>query len=149
MTHSESIVMPISMEYDNMNEKLTNIEAIIEEIIDYMKLETDCRHYINLCKNYDKAHEIEQLCKQRIKQLLNLLIEQINQYINYPIEKKWFYTKQKQAQWRYTREEAVFNGYVVKIPYIDKQEYYCIKCLLTKYQIDNINLNNVEYLFEY
>lgn len=123
--------------------KTKALKEIEEKIIltaTYIRTEYICQRTEHLCFEYEYAKEQQKESNQTHKQLIKELIDCINDYINYPTTKILFIKRQNKATYRINKGwHGEFEGYNIKIPFVDKQEYYCVKNLL----------DNCKYIHQY
>ena len=111
-----------------MMNQIRQIEAMMSVCYDNLKLEQQTYKTSWLCQNYEEADEIRQSAKEAHQKAIESIVELINEILNYPIEKWLFLSHQDQATYKIYKSDwdKSFLGYKIKIPYIDKKEYYCI-----------------------
>ena len=109
----------------NMNEALKEIDIIINKIIEMKDIQQRYQSYSMKCANLELANDEYGRAKEKEDRYYDLLIKTINEYIDYPKKKTLFIVRQKQSS---VHIDNTFSSSfkIVKIPYIDKQEYYCV-----------------------
>ena len=123
---------------------ICDIKLLINSIINqrkmYMQFDTDeqrCKDYEETKKKLEEAHRLEE-------QYWKELAEKINEYIDYPNSRWIIFNTTNKANIGY---HHFFNERCIKVPYIEKQEYYCVINLLKKndnfWQANNKFLLNI------
>lgn len=129
------------MEFDNIRQTIEKIHESLRAEIFYSSVDT-------LCDDYNKAKLLQQSHRSLHKQLINQLVNQINDYIDYPTRSFLIFKWSQKASWRvYETFHGDFDGYLIKIPYVDKREYYCVVRLLETYKYIPRYINKYEFWF--
>ena len=106
----------INISIEDINKCITHIINLRIEYEEYRSLEYKCNNFFEA--TYKETDTLES-----IERFYELLVDWINVYINYPTKKFLFKDVTKKA---YLRKDDCFKFKLVGIPFIDKQEYYCV-----------------------
>ena len=131
-----------------MNDELYDIRQMIIDISFKIRFERSMYKPKALCHDYDGALDAASEAKEQHEQLIEQLINRINNYINYKADKFLIFNIQSSAGYRrYSNPfDSSFCGYVVKVPFEDKQEYYCIKHIFDEIENTKVmSLNDNEW----
>lgn len=111
-----------------MINQIKQIEAMMSVCYNNLKLERQTYQTSWLCQNYEEANEIRQYAKKAHQEAIESIVRLINEVLDYPIEKWLFLSYQDQATYKIYKDgwDEHFLGYKIKIPHINKKEYYCI-----------------------
>ena len=111
-----------------------DIQAIVNQQKIFARFNTDEEK----CTNLENANEqIETAC-QLEKQHWDKLVEDVNEYIGYPTKRRWGIFPPKKAKLGY---DSFLQTTTIKIPKIEKQEYYCVINYLNNYKYSCV-INN-------
>lgn len=117
-----------------MNHELYDIRQMIIDISVKIRFEKSMYKPESLCRDYDGAIDAASKTKEQHEQLIEQLINRINNYINYKSTRFLIFDISNKATYKkYSSPfDSSFRGYVVHVPFEDKQEYYCIKHVFDK-----------------
>ena len=108
---------------------ICDIKSLINSIINqrkmYMQFDTDeqrCKNYEETKKKLEEAHRLEE-------QYWKELAEKINEYIDYPKSRWAIFDMTDKAKIGYS---YFLSERYIRVPYIEKKEYYCVINLLKK-----------------
>lgn len=131
-----------------MNDELYDIRQMIIDISVKIRFEKSMYQPNALCHDYDGAIDAASEVKEEHEQLIEQLINRINNYINYKADKFLIFNISNKATYKkYSSPfDGSFRGYVVDVPFEDKQEYYCIKHVFDEMKYKRVmSLNNDEW----
>ena len=98
-----------------------------------------------ICEHWEEYENDKKNLISEIRQKKEELICECNEFINYPTNKIWIFDFTKSVSIKY---DNLFKMEYLKIPFIDKHEYYCLINYLDK-QIDILwKSSDGEYLFK-
>lgn len=119
---------------------IRDINNTLQNIIADMSFESYYSTTDALCDDFEKARQKGYEAKERHEQEIKKLVKQLNEFLNYPVE-KWFIfkTQDKVSYKNHLMLHGEFQGYDIKILFIDNQQYYCVIKMLE----DNKRVLNV------
>lgn len=109
---------------------MCDIKPLLNSIINQRKIYMTFDTNNQKCQEYEESKEKRNEAKKLEEQYWNELVEKINEYIQYPQNKKWvIFKRNKKASFKYDKD---IGETYIKIPKIEKREYYCLINLLSK-----------------
>lgn len=97
------------------------------------------------CENWEEYNENYDDVKWSIISLRVELAKKCSEYVGYPLEKIWIFDFTKKVRVFYSE---MWKEDMIKIPFIDKREYYCLVNYFEK-QVDVLNKwSDGEFLFK-
>ena len=109
---------------------ICDIKATIKAIINQRKIYMVFDNNERKCQDFDFAKEKREEAKKFEEEYWEQLEDKINAHIQYPQTKKWMIFKRtKKAEVGY---DNIIQEKYIKIPEIDKKEYYCVIDYLNK-----------------
>lgn len=131
-----------------MDKRLEEIKKHLECCHENISIEHRSKKDEYLCRDYDESKKLIKECKENHKKEIQKVVELLNNYISYPEKKILIFdvsnkVKWSNEKWGWTDE---WIGYNIKIPYIDKQEYYCVKELFKSLEYINACFGKNEWV---
>lgn len=124
---------------------LTQIEETLYSYCELLYRLTRMQRTEYKCEHWEEYENDKKNLIIETRQKKEQLIKECNEFINYPINKIWIFDFTKSVTIKY---HSLFEMECLKIPFIDKHEYYCLINYLDK-QIDILwKASEGEYLFK-
>ena len=125
---------------------LSSIQETIDLLRHNFNTENEFRNDSYFCEDFEATNKVIETARISQQSLIEKLVDQINEYIDYPVTKFLFFKFGKRASYRpeYNPFDGRFCAYILSVPPIHKGEYYCVrKVLLSDKNI--VNLTRSDY----
>lgn len=103
------------------------IEKLIDEIYKWKTIVRECQSVFDLCEDFEATRKKESEARQNEELFVKNLVNFLNDFIDYPIRGKIIKRRDKV---KYVDDDSI--GFIIKIPFIDKQEFYCVRAVFRK-----------------
>lgn len=109
---------------------ICEIKPIIKSIVNQRKTYMQYNTIEKKCHDYHYAKEQRKEAEKLEKQYWGEFVDKANEYMDYPVKKRIGFNRTQKVEVKYD-DEIVGETYIM-IPFIEKQQYYCLMHLLNK-----------------